>query len=73
MRAAVRAVRAMGAAPVIVAVPVGSAQAVDLLTGEAEAVLCPEVPDPFVAVGAWYERFGAVDDEEVRRLLGAGR
>ncbi|MDQ3769514.1 MAG: phosphoribosyltransferase [Actinomycetota bacterium] len=73
MRAAVQAVRAMEAASVIVAVPVGSAQAVDLLTGEADAVVCPEVPDPFVAVGAWYERFEAVGDAEVRRLLGAQR
>ena len=73
MRAAVRAVRAMEAAPVTVGVPVGSAQAVDLLSGEADAVVCLEVPDPFVAVGAWYERFGAVDDDEVRRLLGAQR
>ncbi len=73
MRAAVQAVRAMEAAPVIVAVPVGSAQAVDLLSGEADTVVCLEVPHPFVAVGAWYERFDAVDDEEVRRLLGAQR
>lgn len=73
MLAAVRAARAMEADPVIVAVPVGSAQAVDLVTGEADAVVCLEVPDPFVAVGAWYERFGAVDDDEVRRLRGAQR
>jgi predicted phosphoribosyltransferase len=73
MRAAVQAARAMEASTVIVAVPVGSAQAVDLLTGEADAVVCLEVPDPFVAVGAWYERFGAVEDDEVRRLLGAQR
>ena len=73
MLAAVRAVRAMEAGPVIVAVPVGSAQAVDLLTAEADVVVCLEVPEPFVAVGAWYERFGAVDDDEVRRLLGAER
>ena len=71
MLAAVRAVREMEAASVVVAVPVGSAQAVDLVTGEADVVVCLEVPDPFVAVGAWYERFGAVDDDEVRRLLGA--
>jgi predicted phosphoribosyltransferase len=73
MRAAVGALRAMGAAEVVVAVPVGSAQAVDALRDEADAVVCLEVPDPFVAVGAWYERFEAVDDDEVRRLLDAQR
>ena len=69
MRAAVRALRAMGAATIVVAVPVGSAQAVDALAQEADAVVCPHVPEPFVAVGAWYERFEPVGDEEVRALL----
>jgi predicted phosphoribosyltransferase len=69
MRAAVGALRAVGAAEVVVAVPVGSAQAVEVLRDEADAVICPCVPEPFVAVGAWYERFEPVDDDAVRALL----
>lgn len=69
MRAAVRALRAMAAATIVVAVPVGSAQAVESLRDEADAVVCPWVPEPFVAVGAWYERFEPVSEDEVRALL----
>lgn len=69
MRAAVRALRAMAVAEVTVAVPVGSAQAVAGLRDEADAVICPHVPEPFIAVGAWYERFEAVGEDEVRALL----
>jgi predicted phosphoribosyltransferase len=29
-------------------------------------------PPRFLAVGAWYEDFGPVSDDEVRRLLEAG-
>ncbi|MDQ3607834.1 MAG: phosphoribosyltransferase, partial [Actinomycetota bacterium] len=69
MRAAVRALRAMATATIVVAAPVGSAQAVDGMREEADAVVCPCVPEPFVAVGAWYERFEPVDEDEVRALL----
>lgn len=69
MRAAVHALRAMAAAEVVVAVPVGSAQAVEGLRDEADAVVCPHVPRPFVAVGAWYARFEPVGEDEVRALL----
>jgi len=69
MRAAVRALRAMAAAEVVVAVPVGSAAAVEGLRDEADAVVCPHVPEAFVAVGAWYARFEPVDEDQVRALL----
>ena len=32
--------------------------------------MCVLTPDPFRAVGVWYERFDQRTDEEVRRLLG---
>lgn len=76
MRAAVIAARALGAAPVVVAVPVGSATACDALKGReprADEVVCMHVPEPFVAVGNWYRSFGATTDEEVREILAQWR
>ena len=54
---------------ILVAVPVGSADAVKEISGHAEKVVCLEVPDPFYAVGKYYRDFGQVSDEEVRKLL----
>jgi predicted phosphoribosyltransferase len=69
MRAAVRATRAAKPGRLIVAVPVGAADACDMLAGEADEVVCPARPEPFGAVGAYYERFGQVEDDAVTRLL----
>ncbi|VTU19707.1 Putative phosphoribosyl transferasec/MT0597 [Variovorax sp. PBL-H6] len=69
MHAAVLAVRAMQAQRIVVAVPVGSREAVQLLNTVADEVVCAHVPEPFRAVGIWYEDFGQTSDEEVRRLL----
>jgi putative phosphoribosyl transferase len=69
MRAAVLALRTLDAARVVAAVPVGSREACALVADEADALVCPLVPDPFRAVGAWYEDFGEVGDDDVRRAL----
>ncbi|VTU17383.1 phosphoribosyltransferase [Variovorax sp. RA8] len=69
MHAAVLAVRAMQARRIVVAVPVGSREAVQLLNTVADEVVCVHAPEPFRAVGIWYEDFGQTSDEEVRRLL----
>jgi predicted phosphoribosyltransferase len=36
-----------------------------------DEVICVLTPEPFYAVGAWYEDFAPTSDEEVRRLLAA--
>lgn len=69
MRAALRSVRAAGPARVIVAVPVAPAEAVAQVRREADEIVCLEMPDPFLAVGAWYDDFAQVSDEEVRAVL----
>lgn len=69
MLAAVRVAGRLGAREVIVAVPVASRQAIARLEAEADRVLCLLVPEPFAAVGYWYEDFTQTDDAEVRRLL----
>jgi len=68
MRAAVAALRPT-AAVVIVAVPVGAPEAVELLRAEADRVEAVSTPPDFAAVGLWYRDFHQVSDEEVRRLL----
>jgi putative phosphoribosyl transferase len=67
--AAVRAVRKRGAREIVVAVPVGSDQAVALLEREADRVVCLAVPARLYGVGTWYDDFAPVSDEEVVSLL----
>lgn len=69
MRAAVRSVRKHNPARLIVAVPVGSAESIASLESEADEVICPSVPEPFIAVGLYYEAFLPVEDAEVERIL----
>jgi putative phosphoribosyl transferase len=69
MRAAVAALRQQNPAKIIVAVPVASADACELLSREANEVLCASIPEPFHAVGLWYEDFGQTSDDEVKELL----
>jgi putative phosphoribosyl transferase len=68
MRAAVAALRKQGPARVIVAVPVGAAETCAELSVGAE-VVCARTPEPFLAVGMWYDDFTQTSDEEVRELL----
>jgi len=70
MRAGVGATRALGAARVVVATPVAAGDACAMLETEADEVVCLQVPPDFRAVGAWYEEFPQLDDDEVRALLG---
>jgi predicted phosphoribosyltransferase len=69
MLAAVTALRRLQPTEIVVAVPVGSAEAVALVGRSADAVVCPWVPEPFVAVGYAYHDFTQVGDDEVDRLL----
>jgi putative phosphoribosyl transferase len=73
MRAAVLALRSKEPARVIVAVPTAPPQTCERLRGIAEEVVCAITPRAFWAVGAWYERFDQVSDEEVVELLGKAR
>ena len=69
MRAAVRAVKQMQPARVVVAVPVAAASTRDDLAVEVDEIVCETPPEPFLAVGRWYEDFSQTTDEEVRDLL----
>jgi putative phosphoribosyl transferase len=69
MLAAVAAVRALGPASVVVGVPVGARQAVQALRAVADLVVCLSSPEPFIAVGAAYEDFRQLSDEEVVAIV----
>jgi putative phosphoribosyl transferase len=71
MRAAVAALRQQDPERIVVAVPTGSADTCDDLRAHADDVVCLVSPDPFLAVGFWYDDFGQVSDDEVRSLLEA--
>jgi len=69
MRAAVAAVRAEGPKEIVVAVPVGASETCAAVAALADALICLETPEPFYAVGLWYEDFQQTDDDEVHDLL----
>jgi putative phosphoribosyl transferase len=69
MVAALRWVRSRGARMVIAAAPVAPPSTLAELKEEADLVICPHAPEPFYAIGAFYESFGQVSDEEVKDML----
>ena len=69
MRAAALAVRQLRPKEVVVAVPVAAEQTCDEFRDAVDEVVCAFTPQPFYAVGLWYEDFSQTTDEEVRRLL----
>lgn len=72
-RAAVAVARRLGAARVVVAVPVGAPEAVATLRNEADEVVCPLVPAGFGAVSRFYQQFPQTTDDEVVGLLAAAQ
>jgi putative phosphoribosyl transferase len=69
MKAASKALRAERPRRLIVAVPVAARQTCDELQGDVDEVICAETPEPFMAVGIWYDDFRQTTDEEVKMLL----
>lgn len=68
-RAALRSARAGRPARLVLAVPVGSAQAVGTLGAEADEVVCLSTPAGFDSVGEWYDDFAQLTDAEVIAAL----
>jgi putative phosphoribosyl transferase len=67
--AALRVLRHLGAARIVLAVPVAPPDALRVLAPLADEIVCPATPDHFSAVGQWYDDFSQVPDARVRRLL----
>jgi putative phosphoribosyl transferase len=73
MRAAVQALREEGPARIVVAVPVASPETCDAFRDIADDIICAETPEPFRAVGLWYDDFSQTTDEDVHDLLDRAR
>ena len=69
MRAAVAAVRQQAPARVVVAVPAAAPQTCEEFQREVDDIVCAITPEPFWAVGLWYDDFSPTTDDEVRELL----
>jgi putative phosphoribosyl transferase len=69
MMAGVRALRPQNPRRIVVAVPVAAPETCEQFRREADEIICPATPEPFVAVGGWYDDFSQVTDNEVRKLL----
>jgi putative phosphoribosyl transferase len=71
-RAAVRRIRAEGPARLVLAVPVGDARAAEELRQDTDEMVCLQPHGYLHAVGAWYEDFHQVSDQEVTDILQRG-
>jgi erythromycin esterase-like protein/predicted phosphoribosyltransferase len=69
MRAAISALRSQGPARIVAAVPVAAPSVCADIGRIADEIICKVTPDPFYAVGLWYEDFSPTSDQEVQALL----
>jgi putative phosphoribosyl transferase len=69
MHAAVMALKLQKPQSIVVAVPVGAIETCAVFQSEVDELVCVMTPDPFYAVGLWYEHFPQITDEEVCALL----
>jgi len=69
MLAAIAALRRLGPARLIVATPIAAPSTRDEIGPEVDEYICESMPDPFYAVGVWYDDFSQTTDEEVSDLL----
>jgi len=69
MLAAIAALRQRGLKRIVVAVPAAAPETCARIAGEVDETVCAMTPEPFIAVGQWYESFAQTTDDEVRDLL----
>jgi putative phosphoribosyl transferase len=69
MRAAAAALRAQGAGRLVAAVPVAPKETCDALLDLVDDVICAVTPEPFLAVGEWYDDLSQTSDADVQDLL----
>src|SRR4030081_2938620 len=69
MHAAIQALRQQNPARIVVAVPTASPETCEEIRARVDDVICGITPEPFDAVGRWYQDFSQTTDEEVGALL----
>jgi putative phosphoribosyl transferase len=69
MQAAIKALKVQKPTKIVVAVPVAPADTVAKLKKLVDEVVCSHTPEPFMAIGNWYDDFSQLSDEDVRKVL----
>ncbi len=69
MRAAAAALRELEPAWLVGAVPVAAAEVCASMKDVVDDMVCAATPEPFYAVGLWYDDFGPTSDQDVCDLL----
>ncbi len=69
MISALRALRAQHPSRLVCAVPVAASESLAQVRSHADETICLYTPEPFHAVGMYYEQFGAVEDADVVNAL----
>jgi len=69
IRAAIESIHRQEPARLIVAVPTASPRTADEIRPLVDEFICEITPEPFYAVGVWYEDFSQTTDDVVRDLL----
>jgi putative phosphoribosyl transferase len=71
MRSAVLALKQRQPARILIAAPTAAQSSCDEYRADADRIecVCLMTPEPFFAVGLWYENFSQTNDDEIRDLL----
>lgn len=72
MQAAITATRALHPTRIVAAAPTSACDTFARLEQVADFVVVLATPEPYLGVGAWYEQFRQLSDEEVVRCLEEG-
>jgi len=73
VRAAVQALRVANPKKIVLAVPVAASASLEELAPLVDEVVCVQSTPALYAIGAWYEDFHQIPDDEVVRLLERSR
>ncbi|MEA5594045.1 phosphoribosyltransferase [Rivularia sp. UHCC 0363] len=69
IRAVIALMRQQKPKEIIVAVPVAPCSVCKELQAEVDKLVCLKIPEPFHAVGLWYENFSQTSDDQVHQIL----
>jgi len=69
MLAAIESIRRKKPGKIILAIGVAPPETVNRLSKAVDQVVCLDTPEPFYAIGEFYEQFEQVEDDEVKEAL----
>ncbi len=69
MLAAIASIRKKKPSKIVVAIPVAPPESLEKIKEYADEIICLQTPEPFFAIGQFYERFEQLEDEEVINIL----